>query len=57
MRDLRLLTPALVTTLAVAQQATVEFGKIDWQRDYAAAKAASERSGKPLLLLFQEVPG
>jgi len=34
-----------------------ELGSVKWQRDFEAAKKSSQASGKPLLLLFQEVPG
>lgn len=34
-----------------------ELGSVKWQRDLAAAKKSSQASGKPLMLLFQEVPG
>lgn len=35
----------------------VEIGTVDWLRDLDEAKRASQESGKPILLLFQEVPG
>ncbi len=35
----------------------VEVGTVRWQRDYDAALAAAKTSGKPVFLLFQEVPG
>lgn len=34
-----------------------EIGTVKWHRDFNAAKTLSQKSGKPLLLLFQEVPG
>jgi hypothetical protein len=34
-----------------------ELGKVSWYRDYDAAIAASEKENKPVLILFQEVPG
>ena len=34
-----------------------ELGKVSWFRDFDEAVAESARSGKPVLLLFQEVPG
>lgn len=34
-----------------------ELGNVHWQRDLAVGKAQAESSGKPLLILFQEVPG
>jgi len=35
----------------------VEVGTVSWLRDYPAALATSKKSGKPVFLLFQEVPG
>ncbi len=37
--------------------APIEVGKVDWGRDYEAALAASKKTKKPILILFQEVPG
>ena len=34
-----------------------ELGQVNWGRDLDAAKAKSAKSGKPILVLFQEVPG
>ena len=34
-----------------------ELGDVAWQRDYDAAKRESARTGRPLLILFDEVPG
>lgn len=34
-----------------------ELGEIQWLRDFDAASAASRKTGKPMLVLFQEVPG
>ena len=34
-----------------------ELGQVAWGRDIDAAKAKSAETGKPILLLFQEVPG
>lgn len=34
-----------------------ELGRVEWGRDYAAARDASRRSGRPVLVLFDEVPG
>ncbi len=39
------------------QENPVEVGKVKWQRDYESAMAAAKKSGKPVFLLFQEVPG
>jgi Thioredoxin-like len=35
----------------------VEVGKVAWGRDFDAAQAEAKASGKPMLVLFQEVPG
>jgi len=42
---------------AAAVEQRIELGQIRWGRDLDAAKAASKKSGKPVLVLFQEVPG
>lgn len=34
-----------------------ELGKVAWWRSEAAAQKAAKDSGKPVLVLFQEVPG
>ena len=35
----------------------VELGKVNWLRDYDQAIQTSIQTGKPILILFQEVPG
>jgi len=50
------LTPALPTHSLSIQQPE-ELGKVRWIRDLDLGRTESERSGKPMLLLFQEVPG
>ncbi|MEM9017511.1 MAG: VPGUxxT family thioredoxin-like (seleno)protein, type 2 [Verrucomicrobiota bacterium] len=35
----------------------IEVGEVNWGRDLDAAYATSAKSGKPVLILFQEVPG
>lgn len=35
----------------------VELGSVHWSRDLDASRAKAKISGKPLLILFQEVPG
>ena len=63
-----LLAGALFTSLGCAHGSTsqaadptperpVELGAVDWERDYERAVARSKKSGKPIFLLFQEVPG
>jgi hypothetical protein len=51
--------PALLALLGSIQDrsAPVELGRVAWRRDHDAAFAAAKESGKPVLLLFQEVPG
>jgi hypothetical protein len=34
-----------------------ELGTVAWQRDHDQALAAAKRTGKPVFLLFQEIPG
>ena len=35
----------------------IEIGDVRWQRDFDAALENSAKTGKPVLVLFQEVPG
>lgn len=35
----------------------VELGQVKWRRDFEAGLAEAKETGKPVLLLFQEVPG
>ena len=54
------LAAAVLTLGALTAQdpkQTVEYGTVDWQRDLDGAFATAEKTGKPVLLLFQEVPG
>lgn len=52
-----------LAALVAAQQRTdparqpVEQGAVSWYRDFDAAQKEAQRSGRPLLVLFQEVPG
>ena len=34
-----------------------ELGKVNWLRDYDEARQLSAQQAKPILILFQEVPG
>lgn len=53
----------LFTTLSFAQQKTnpnnqdEELGNVAWFRDYDTALEQSQKQNKPVLILFQEVPG
>ncbi len=40
-----------------SQNQDEELGKISWYRDYKTAIKLSEKENKPILILFQEVPG
>lgn len=57
MKGLIALFVALVGIACAAEVAPVEVGKVSWGRDFEAALAESAKSGKPVFLLFQEVPG
>ncbi|MFT5107646.1 MAG: hypothetical protein ACI9UA_003280 [Pseudoalteromonas tetraodonis] len=35
----------------------IEIGKVKWGRDLDAALAKSKKTGRPIFILFQEVPG
>lgn len=48
--------PARVETAAPPNN-PVEVGDVNWRRDYQDALRASRQTGKPIFLLFQEVPG
>ncbi len=48
--------PSYTPPNAIAASAT-EIGQVRWGRDLDAALAQSDASGKPVLVLFQEVPG
>jgi hypothetical protein len=47
----------LVTVGAPPADNPVEVGSVRWSRDLDAALAESARTGRPVFLLFQEVPG
>ncbi len=47
----------LYSTAIKRSDEPVELGKVRWQRDLEAAKAKSAETGKPIFVLFQEVPG
>ena len=40
-----------------ATQNPIEVGSVNWGRDFDAALSMSAESGKPVFVLFQEVPG
>ena len=51
----------LVIGLVIAKERekgqAVEVGDVGWGRDLEAALVETAESGKPILVLFQEVPG
>ncbi|MEL6184888.1 MAG: thioredoxin family protein, partial [Myxococcota bacterium] len=48
---------ALLTSILAASALPPELGDVKWRRDFAAAEAEARASKKPLLVLFDEVPG
>lgn len=61
----RLAAGTLLLTVALGAQAESaptagqpkELGKVAWIRDHDEALVRSKKTGKPIFLLFQEVPG
>jgi hypothetical protein len=48
----------MLSVLAVsARAAPREVGDVKWERDFEAATALAGEQNKPLLILFQEIPG
>lgn len=47
----------VIAACAQASELRPETGKVRWGRDLEAAKVAAATSGRPIMLLFQEVPG
>ncbi len=48
---------ALASLLVAVTQEPRELGEVEWGRDLDAALAEAKTSGKPLWVLFQEIPG
>lgn len=60
MKTILLLTLAVLTSCSAGTEKNgnpVEVGKITWLRDLPTALDLSKSTGKPVFLLFQEVPG
>ncbi len=47
----------LLSVQSYAQTNPVELGDVHWLRNLDQAKEKSNKSGKPILILFQEIPG
>ncbi len=60
---MRILATLMVLTIyataygSQTAQNPIEVGDVHWGRDFDAALEMSAKSGKPVLVLFQEVPG
>jgi len=52
-----LLSGAAASPVPAAERQAVEVGIVAWERDFEGALEKSKRSGRPVLVLFQEVPG
>lgn len=50
-------SPKVARVARYTNDDAVEKGKVNWLRDFDAAQKASAANGKPLLVLFQEIPG
>ena len=48
---------AMSTSCQSAGAPPVELGHVDWQRNYERGLELVNENHKPMLLLFQEVPG
>lgn len=49
--------PFLLGVILAAGPAHPELGRVSWSRDFEAARAQSRKTGRPMLVLFDEVPG
>jgi Thioredoxin-like len=47
----------LLNANVIFSQNPVELGNVHWLRDLAKAQAQSKQTGKPIFILFQEIPG
>jgi hypothetical protein len=45
------------TSIGAADVVPIELGKVPWLRDYDEALALARKTKRPILILFQEVPG
>ncbi|MBX2829152.1 MAG: thioredoxin family protein [Flavobacteriaceae bacterium] len=54
---LLLMLPVTAQERTNAQNQDEELGRVSWHRDFETALALAKKEGKPVLILFQEVPG
>ena len=52
-----LLATSMLSACSVRAEPPAEWGDVAWKRDAATAQADAKRTGRPILLLFTEVPG
>ncbi|MEM6883982.1 MAG: VPGUxxT family thioredoxin-like (seleno)protein, type 2 [Verrucomicrobiota bacterium] len=57
MRTISRIIAALTLVTALHAEQPIETGTVRWTRDHDAALKKSQEDGKPVLVLFQEVPG
>jgi hypothetical protein len=57
MKALLIFTGILIFQHSIFTQNPVELGDVHWLRDLAKAQVQSKQTGKPILILFQEIPG
>lgn len=55
--SLALFIGAVTMPIEASAEDRVELGDVEWKRDFDAAVETAESSGKPLFVLFTEVPG
>ena len=48
---------AAMTSREARTDQPVEYGRIEWRRDFDAALADAKKNKRPVMVLFQEVPG
>lgn len=52
-----MLTLIWINLFPIHSQTPIELGDVKWLRDIHQASALSKQTGKPILILFQEIPG
>ena len=54
---LALLAVSLLSCSSTPLDQPVELGRVQWERNFPKGLARAKRTGKPIMLIFQEVPG